>query len=88
MSISREQAQQAKAEAQANSVPEALAYTLLRDIRPNLTPCDIVTGLIPRQAFGEVHADSSGGKQLSWSTFPCTSRQGSSTGTTAQNGSR
>jgi hypothetical protein len=41
--------------------PSDIAFTLLCDIRPNLDRNDIVRELIPRRAFGEVHADSAGG---------------------------
>jgi hypothetical protein len=50
---------------------------MARDLKPNLTNNDIVRGLIPRDSFGEVHADSSGGKTtiiLIWcSTLPAAS---------------
>ena len=53
-----------KAEAQAardrqkqqgtgTAAPASGAYTLLRDLRPNLQSNDIVRDLIPRRAFGE-----------------------------------
>jgi AAA domain len=39
-----------------------VAYTLLRDLKPNLISNDIVRDLLPKHAFGEVHADAGGGK--------------------------
>jgi hypothetical protein len=39
-----------------------LPYTLLRDIKPNLVSNDIVKGLLPRNAFVEVHSVAGGGK--------------------------
>ena len=44
------------------SAPASGAYTLLRDLRPNLKSNEIVRDLIPRRAFGEVHAEAGGGK--------------------------
>ena len=40
----------------------ALPYTLLRDLKPNLKPNEVVKDLIPHRAFGECHAGSGGGK--------------------------
>jgi hypothetical protein len=37
-------------------------FTLARDLKPNLSNSDIVRDLIPRDSFGEVHADAGGGK--------------------------
>jgi hypothetical protein len=49
------------AEHEAEPAPEP-TFTLLRDIKPNLTNNDIVRDLIPSRAFGECHADAGGGK--------------------------
>jgi hypothetical protein len=40
----------------------ATKYTLLRDLQPNLRSNEIIKDLLPRRAFGEVHADSGAGK--------------------------
>jgi AAA domain len=37
-------------------------YTLLSDLQPNLRSNEIIKDLLPRRAFGEVHADSGAGK--------------------------
>jgi RecA-family ATPase len=49
-------------DAKPNGAAAPMTYTLLRDIRPNLTSREIVKNLIPRRALGEVHADAGGGK--------------------------
>jgi hypothetical protein len=50
--------------AQEQTTPSAanIPYTLLCDIKPSLDRNDIVRELVPRRAFGEVHAESAGGK--------------------------
>jgi hypothetical protein len=45
-----------------NRAARSMGYTLLRDLKPNLTVNDIVKDLIPRNAFVEAHAVSGGGK--------------------------
>jgi hypothetical protein len=45
-----------------SSANSPLAYTLLRDLKPSLRSNQVVRDLIPRRAFGEVHADAGGGK--------------------------
>ena len=45
-----------------DGVPPPYHFSLLRDLQPILHRREIVRDLIPRRAFGEVHADSSGGK--------------------------
>jgi AAA domain len=45
-----------------NGKAKPLIYSLLRDLKPNLRSNEIVKNLIPRRAFGEVHAERSGGK--------------------------
>ena len=48
--------------AKPNGAAAAMAFTLLRDIKPSLTSSEVIKDLIPRRAFGEVHADAGGGK--------------------------
>lgn len=48
--------------AKANGAAAPMTYRLLSELRPNLTSNEIVKDLIPRRAFGEVHADAGGGK--------------------------
>jgi hypothetical protein len=49
-------------QAAAGRKPAPYPYTLLSDIKPNFTNRDIIRDLLPKLSFGEVHADSSGGK--------------------------
>jgi AAA domain len=48
--------------AKPNGSAAPMAYRLLSDLKPNFASNEIVKELIPRRAFGEVHADSAGGK--------------------------
>jgi AAA domain len=48
--------------AKPNGAAKPLTYSLLRDLKPNLRSNEVVKDLIPRRAFGEVHAERSGGK--------------------------
>jgi RecA-family ATPase len=53
---------EAVAQISSNGDTAPLAFTLLRDLKPNLLSNDIIQGLIPRNAFVEAHAASGGGK--------------------------
>jgi AAA domain len=70
MPKARRARQKAEREPQAPAAPAngngtdalPMPYTLLRDIKPNLTCNEIIKGLIPRGGLGEVHAEAGGGK--------------------------
>jgi hypothetical protein len=50
------------AKCQANGAGHACAYTLLRDLRPNLTSRDIVRGALPFGGVGVAYAEPGAGK--------------------------
>jgi hypothetical protein len=59
--VAREQVRKHKQKQQqgppkGNGASPSMGYTLLRDLKPNLTNNDIIKSLIPRNAFVEAHA--------------------------------